>query len=626
MHGYAGKVLRVNLSTGQIVARPLDAEIARRTIGGRGLAAEILFSEVSAGIDPLGSDNKLVFATGPLQSTRIPGATRAVVCAKSPLTGSWGEAHAAGSFGPVLKRAGYDALIVEGVSPTPVYLWVSDDGVALQDASALWGRSVGDTVEAIRALTADKAEVAAIGCAGENLVRYAAVISGCDRAFGRSGLGAVMGAKGLKAVAVHGNQRTSMAHEQAAKDLVKKAVAQLMAAPERVTSMSTYGTAGGPEYANMLGSFPVNNYREGTSDDELLSRITGQTMVARGILRKNTGCVGCPLRCHLHAYLESSPYGPVHPEYGGPEFETIGVLGPNLGIYDPEFIVRANELCNAYGLDTINTGVIMGWAFECYERGYITGQDTAGLELTWGNVAAALELLERIAHRHGIGDVLAEGFQAAVSAFGEETAAFAMHVKNQSFAVHMPRARMGQALSYATSNRGACHLQGIHDTTIESGQIAPEIGIDESFKGLSRFSRECKAEFEAKAQNWRAVQDSLIICKFTSWDYGAIEPDVLVRLLNAATGQNYSTEEVLWAGERTWNACRMFNVRDGFSRKDDTLPERVGDAMTKGGSKGSVITKADLAEMLDQYYAVRGWDANGIPTKGKLQSLHLAVE
>jgi len=621
----SGRFLRVNLTTGEIAAQELDAAVARRTIGGRGLAAELLLSEMPAGVDPLGPDNKLVVTTGPFQNTPIPGGTRFAICAKSPLTGGWGEAHAAGSFGPMLKRAGYDALIMEGQSPAPVYLWVSDEGVELRDAGALWGLPTGDTLEAIRAQTSEKAKVATIGCAGENLVRYAAVVSDYNRVAARSGMGAVMGAKRLKAIAVHGRRQTPFADRQHVKELVKEAVARFTASPG-TESWRTYGTAGGVASANAMGSYPVKNFREGFSDDEQISRITGQTMVAEAILGRNSGCVGCPNRCHLRATVQDGPYGPVDPKYGGPEFETIGILGPNLGIYDPQYIARANQLCNMHGLDTLNSGAIMGWVFECYERGIITRQDTDGLELTWGNAGAALKLLQRIARRQGIGDLLAEGLEAAVAAFGPETAAFAMHVKNQTFAVHMPRARIGQALSYATSNRGACHLQGIHDTTIEAGRTAADIGIGERFKGLSRFSRELKPEFEVAAQHWRAVEDSLIVCKFTAWDYGPVEPDLIIRLLNAVSGGNYSAAEMQWIGERTFNACRLFNAREGFSRQDDVLPDRVGEPMSRGPSAGSIISKQDLQEMLDRYYALRGWDANGIPTPEKLQSLELPTE
>jgi aldehyde:ferredoxin oxidoreductase len=621
MNRYTGHILRVNLSTGEIATEELDADTAHRTIGGRGLAAEILLSELPAGIDSLGPDNKLVVVTGPFQNTPIPGGTRFAICAKSPLTGGWGEAHAAGSFGPMLKKAGYDALIVEGRAPAPVYLWISDEGIELRDASTLWGLPTGDTLEAIRAQTTEKAEVAAIGCAGENLVRYAAVISDYDRAASRSGMGTVMGAKRLKAIAVHGQRKTPFANGQRVRELAKEAVAQIMASPA-TESWRTYGTAVGVAAANVLGTFPVRNFREGFSHDEQINKITGEAM-AETILVRGSGCVGCPLRCHRHVAVQDGPYSPVDPKYGGPEFETIGAFGTNLGIYDLEYIARANQLCNMHGLDTLSTGMIMAWAFECYERGIITGQDTNDLELTWGNAAAALELLQRIAYRQGIGGLLAEGIKAAITAFGPETAGFAMHVKNQTFAVHMPRARMGQALSYATSNRGACHLQGMHDTTIEAGRIAPDIGIDERFKGLSRFSRELKPEFEIKAQHWRAVEDSLIVCKFTAWDYGPMEPGLIIRLLNAITGDNYSAAEIQWIGERSFNACRLFNVREGFSRQDDMLPDRVGEPMSRGSSEGSVITKEDLQEMLDRYYALRGWDPNGIPTPEKLRSLDL---
>jgi len=620
MKGYAGKLLRVNLTTKEIKEEAVEEIVAREYLGGRGLGAKILYEELDKGIDPLGPENKFLLLTGPLANTHIPGSTRFLIVTKSPLTGGWGDANAAGRLGPMIKRAGYDGIIVEGRADQPVYIWVRPGKVEIRDASHLWGKTTGETREKIRKETISDAEVAAIGIAGENLVRYACVISEYNRAAGRSGTGAVMGSKNLKAIAVYGNQKTQIADEGRFNRL-RKEMNKMILSSVFCESIKENGTAGAIAPHNFLGMYPAYNFREGVSDE--IDKITGETMTKTILIRRDT-CPACPVRCRRVVKVEGKYANEV--KYGGPEFETIGSLGACCGIYNLEVIVKAHELCNKYGVDTINTGLSICWAMECYEKGILSKQDLDDLDLKWGNSEAVLSLLEKIAKQEGIGKLLAQGLKVASEKVGQGSERFAMQVKNQAFPLHMPRGKIGQGLSFATSNRGACHVQGMHDTTMESSNIMPDIGFDESLAGISRLAKRKKPFIEMLAQNLRAAQDSLIICRFVSWDYGPTPPTHLVEILNAVTGWDMTVDEWMKLGERVFNLCRMFNVREGMSRKDDTLPARVSESLPRGLTKGSVITKEDLNRMLDEYYELRSWTKDGIPTEAKLKDLGLELQ
>ncbi|WP_003544142.1 aldehyde ferredoxin oxidoreductase family protein [Desulfotomaculum nigrificans] len=618
MKGYAGKLLRVNLTTGAIGSVELKPEVARKYLGGRGLAARILFDEVPAGADPLGPENKVVIGAGPLANSKIPGSTRYIVCTKSPLTGGWGDAHAAGALGPMIKKAGFDAIIIEGSSPKPVYIYVNNGSAEIRDASHLWSMETGACRDQIITETNPGAEVAAIGIAGENLVPYACVISEYNRAAGRSGTGAVLGAKKVKAVAFYGEAQLEMADPEKVDRIRKQMILDINNSPA-CQGFRTNGTANGVAPHNALGMYPAYNFKEGVSDN--IDLVSGETMT-RTILAKREACPNCPVFCRRIVKVDSGPYAS-DSRYGGPEFETIGSLGTCVGIYDLAAITKANELCNKFGVDTINVGLSIAWAMECYEKGILTKEDTGGLDLTWGNVDTVLYLIEAIAKRQGLGELLGKGLKVASEIVGKGSDAFAMQVKNQAFPVHMPRGKIGQGLSFATSNRGACHCQGTHDTNMEAGKIMPDIGFDEKFKGLSRLTKEHKAELEKLAQDMRGWQDSLIACRFVSWDYGPTTPATFAELLNALTGWDVTPKELMEIGERIFNLCRMFNVREGMNRKDDTLPARCGESLPRGATAGSVITKEDLNRLLDEYYELRGWDNNGIPTPEKLRSLGL---
>ncbi len=617
MEGYAGKLLHVDLTARRWWVQDLEASLARDFIGGRGLAARLLFEQIPPGCDPLGAQNVFMVATGPMAGSRIPGSTRHITACKSPLTGGWGEANAAGRFGPMLKAAGYDAVLVHGRAEQPVYLWIHDGEVEIRPAGEIWGKFVADARDEMLRQTHPGAEVAVIGPAGENLVRFACVISENNRAAGRCGTGAVMGSKNLKGICVYGTGRYRAADPEGLAQLRREAVATLVRAPSTRT-FREYGTAAGVAPHNALGMFPAFNFRKGYSPQ--IDAVTGESMT-REILTGRETCDGCPVGCRRVVAL--GPPWDVDPRYGGPEFETIGALGTCVGVYDLKAIARANQLCNQYGVDTINTGLSIAWAMECFERGLLNRQDTGGRELRWGDAEVVFSLIVDIALNRGLGSLLGRGLREAAREVGGGSEAFALQVKNQSFPVHMPRGKVAQGLSYATSNRGACHTQGMHDTTVEKGNIMPEIGIDERFRGLDRREKRLKPELVFLAQNYRAFQDSLIACRFTCWDYGPLPPSFLARALEAMTGMDWDPASLMQTGERIFNLCRLFNVREGMGRSDDVLPARVAESLPEGATRGSVITPEQLQAMLEQYYRLRGWDIYGVPTTEKLEELGL---
>ncbi|MFH1328495.1 MAG: aldehyde ferredoxin oxidoreductase family protein [Candidatus Bathyarchaeota archaeon] len=618
--GYAGKILRVNLSTDKVSEEKIPELALRKYVGGRGLAASILFKEVKSKIDPLGSANKLVFATGPFENTIMPGGSRYVACGKSPLTGGWGESHAAGVFGSMMKKSGYDVIIIEGKANSPVYIWVVSGEAEVRDGSKIWGLHVGDTDGAVKKETNANAAVACIGIAGENLVRFSSIISECDRCCGRSGMGALMGSKKLKAIAVWGDQKTAVHDEDRLRELARVMNVGIKLHPLS-KNFGKYGTAASVGPHNAMGIFPVKNFQAGVTDE--IEKVTGETM-AKDILVGRKACQNCVIGCRRHVKVKTSDYE-VDPKYGGPEFETIGVFGPMLQNTNLASIAMAHQLCNIYGLDVINTGIIIAWVMECFERRIITVNDTCGLKPKWGDYKVIFQIIEKIAKREGFGNLLSQGLKEVSQKIGKGSIQYAMQVKNQAMPVHDPRGKISQGLSYAVSNRGACHLQGMHDTSIEAGNVAPEIGIGEKFRGLGRMKKEGKAELTMLTQNWRSIEDSLIICKFIPWDYGPVMPKTVCEALNLITSWHMTVGDMMKVGERSFNLCRMFNVREGFSRKDDTLPPRMAESLPRGGTKGSTFTGEDLAKLLDEYYMLRGWDNEGIPTKDKLRELGIEV-
>jgi len=626
LFGYNGQILRVNLSKRRVSKERIEEPELKKFLGGRGLAIKILFEELKPRIDPLGPENKLVFAAGPLAATGFPLNSRWLVAGKSPLTGIWGEATCGGSFAVQLKRAGYDAVIVEGVSNSPVYVNINDDDVEIRDASKRWGKTTLETEIGIsrdlglKERREDNPAVVCIGPAGEKLVKFAAVVHTAHRAAGRTGLGAVMGSKKLKAIAVRGTKKAQVAHPEKVKQIIKE-VATECVTNKSLVWFSDYGQAGFVDVFQETGMLPTKNFQSATF--EHFEDISGKTM-ANTILKRKQACLQCPVACKREVEVSEGTYAPIDSRYGGPEYENVAALGSLLLISDLKAISKENQLCNAYGLDTISAGVIIAWLMECCEKGIITKNDIDGVNATWGNANAALTLIEKMAKREGVGNLLAEGIKKAAEKMGRGSMRYAMHIKGLEVPMHEPRAKKGMGLSYATSIRGACHMQSFHDTDFEAGNTAPEIGIS---KPLHRHdtSRD-KVDMIKRSQDWVAVTNCLLLCTAPAWvGYNYTKPAFLTDALNAITGWNLKVEDLMVVGERVNNLCRCFDAREGISRKDDVLPPRfTEEPLPDGPSKGQRIPKEELEGMLDNYYELRGWDKKtGNPKKQKLKELGL---
>ena len=619
MHGTTGKLLRVNLTNRKIKDEKLSEETLRTFLGGKCLGAKILYEELDPRIAPFGPENKLVFATGPLTGAPFPGNSRYVVMAKSPITGGWGESHAAGFFGPELKYAGYDAVIVEGASDEPVYLWIREGDAELRPAKGIWGKITGEAQKHIRRDVGDEeTRVAAIGPAGENLVRYASIISDLYCAAGRCGMGAVMGSKRLKAVAVRGTDEVPISDEKTFKALVKTVSDEAMAGWGE--DLLNYGTAEGLGGLNASGRLPTKAFMKCTFDES--DKISGETL-SRTIMKKPATCPACPV--YHYRIVETKGRYVTDPNYGGPEYETIASFGSLCMNHDLEAIAKAGELCNKYGMDTIATGVSMAFAMECYEKGVITKKDTGGIDLCWGNGDAIIKTIHRIANRESLGDILAEGVKKAAEKLGGGSQAWALHAKGAELPMHEPRGKKGVGLTYATSDRGPSHLQVYHDDSFENEiNIAPEIGIDSSLVPQSRTETgPRKVKLVKINEDLMALYNSLVVCRFLFFPAG-ISIKTFMDLFRSVTGWDVSPLGLLKVGERSFNLTRAFNAREGFTRKDDTLPERVMEPLTEGPLKGEAYSAQVLEGMLDLYYDYRGWDRRqGWPKREKLEELGL---
>jgi aldehyde:ferredoxin oxidoreductase len=619
LDGTTRNLLRVNLSDGTVKRERLKEHTLRTYLGGKCLGAKILFEELEPGIDPLGPENKLIFAAGPLTGAPFAGHSRYVVMGKSPLTGGWGESHAAGFFGPELKYAGYDVIVVEGQAEAPVYLWVHEGAAELRDATGLWGRVTGDVQAAIRRAVGDeKTRIAAIGPGGENLVKYASIMSDLYCAAGRCGMGTVMGAKRLKAVAVRGPTKVPIADEEAFAGLLKPAAERAMAGWG--TSLFNYGTDGDLIGLSQSGRLPTKAFQQGTFDGS--EKITGQTM-AQTILKDRATCPDCP-DFHYRIVETSGRYA-TDPLYGGPEYETCAAFGSLCLNDDLEVIAKANELCNKYSLDTIATGVTLAFAMECFEKGVITSKDAGGIDLSWGNGDAILAMIPKIAMREGLGDVLADGVKRAAETLGGDSTTWALHVKGAELPMHEPRGKKGVGLTYATSDRGASHLQVYHDDTFESeANAAPEIGIDATLIPQSRTETgPRKVKLVTISENLMGLYNSLVICRFVFYPAG-VPLQTLIDIFKAVTGWAATPQELLRVGERSFNLTRAFNAREGFTRADDALPQRVREPLADGALQGEAYPQQVLEGMLDLYYDYRGWDRRrGWPTRTKLNDLDL---
>ena len=609
--GYANKILHVDLTNSQIWVEEPPASFYRRYLGGQGFVAYYLLKEVPKGADPLGPDNRLVFATGPYTGVPFAGSGRSVTGAKSPLSGGFGEADAGGFWGAELKHAGFDALVISGTAPEPVYLWIHDGEAELRPAGHLWGKPTLETRQVLVEEVGDKnIRAAMIGPGGENLVRFACIMHDLKHAAGRTGTGAVMGSKNLKAVVVRGTGKTELADP----DRVKSLAGWMRDHWEDTNkNMAKYGTAGGVNSLNAGGVLPTRNFAQGQFEGHEL--ISGEAMVDT-ILIETGGCFACPVHCKRVVKVEDEGME-VDPIYGGPEYETIGSFGSLCGVDDLKAISVANQLCNAYSLDTISTGGMVAFAMECFERGIITLEDTGGLDLRFGNAQAMIEMTRQICERQGLGRLLGEGPAALVARFGPEAARYSMSVKNQYFPMHEGRARHGQALGYAVSPTGADHIHNIWDNGFAGDRIGEdqfELGIYEPMLATELGPNKVRAYMYLS--NWVTLHNYLGNCFFISWSR-----QQMAELMQGITGWRTNLWELLKTSERILTMARAFNIREGLTRADDSLPDRMTEALpTHPG-----VSKQELQEALTLYYSMMGWDPDsGVPTLGKLLELDIA--
>ncbi len=606
MFGWRGKLLRVNLSTGKIIVDPLDPKAARDYIGGRGLGIYLMNQELNPLCDPLSPENMLIMATGPLTGTKAPTGARYMIMTKSPLTGAITCSNSGGKFPAAFKQTGFDAVIFTGKADKPVYLIIENNKACLKPAGHLWGKTTHDTTDALLAETHETAKVACIGPAGENGVLFASVMNDKDRAAGRSGVGAVMGAKNLKAVVVNGDQKTQLADEQGFKTVNKKFNDTFRkAARENPPPLRLHGTAVTIMATQNYGVLPTKNWQQGTFDN--WENIHGETLTEKYLV-KNSACFSCPIGCGRKTKVEVKGF---EGEGEGPEYETVYAMGANCMIDNLAAVTKANYLCNEYGMDTITMGATIACAMELYDMGCLTKKEV-GRTLKWGDAKALVELTKQTAFRQGFGDVLAQGSYRMAQKFNHPE--LAMVSKKQEFPGYDPRGSQGMGLAYATSPIGGSHMRG-------DPAYFELLGVPTT---IDRLEWKGKANLVKLWQDFFCIIDAAGLCVFYSVrNLGNLELEILptriLELINTATGANYTLEELTQAGERISTAERQFLVNAGFSRKDDSLPPRMTkDPLPDGGSKGSVC---HLEDMLDDYYALRGWSNDGIPLPEKLSEL-----
>lgn len=603
-YGYAGNIIEVDLFREKIRVEELKEEDVEYFLGGQGIAARKLFENLNPEIDPLAPDNILIFMTGALTGTIVPGACRTVVVARSPLTMGWGEAHFGGFWGPELKKAGYDGIVIKGRSKEPVYLLVYNDNIELRDASKLWGLTTSATEQYLRKELEDEGfKIACIGPAGERLVRFACIISD-ERAAGRTGMGAVMGSKLLKAIAVRGSKEVRVKNPEVLKRNIARLYPLIMSYPP-TQILSSYGTNGEMLSFYEYGDVPIKNFTKGEWSG--IVKIEGKSIVKKYLVR-HKACFSCPIGCWKHVKISEGEFKGT--EGRGPEYETAASLGALLLNDNPESIIYLEKLCNDLGIDTISTGVTIAWALEAFEKGIITEKDTEGMKLKWGDYKLIIKLVKMIGIREGFGRLLGEGCYRAAKTIGRNSIRFAMHVRGTEIPMHDPRAFKGMGLQYATSNRGACHMQGFF-LRVEQGERIPDLKI---YKRVDRFEVKDKGWMVAVVEDWHEVLDALGLCKFVQ-----IYPGHVAGFYSIATGRLKRVRDLQLAGERIYNLKRMFNIICGRGGEYDRLPERfLKEPLAEGGARGKIV---ELDVMLKEYYEYRKWNTHGIPTLEKLGEL-----
>lgn len=609
---FTGKILRVNLNKEITSTETIKNIFYRRHFGGRGLISYILLNELEAKIDPLGPKNKLIFACGPVTGAPISGSGRNSVGAKSPLTGAYGEAEAGGYWGAELKRAGFDAIIVEGKASTPVYLWINDQKAELRDASKLWGLEIKKSQETIQSELDDKrVKVAQIGPGGEKLVRYASLVNDMNHVAGRCGMGAVMGSKNLKAVAVKGSKRMTVSKPKRLANLAKWMTQNVK---NLAYALHTYGTGDAMDAMEATGNLPVRNFRDGDFPevDQIDARaVKEQVGVGMGT------CFACAIACKKEVTVEA-PWT-VQKEYGGPEYETLASLGSNCGVNDLKAICKANELCQRYSIDTISTGVTISFAMECFEHGLLTTEDTGGIDLSFGNAKSMIKMVELIGEKQGLGALLAEGTKRSAEKIGKGAEDFAVHIKGQEVPMHDPRLKRGEALGYAVSPTGADHVHNIHDTFLypQLPKKYNSLGVLEPVP-VEDFGPK-KVRLYKYVGDWRTLNNFLVMCLFPPWNVNQ-----KVDIVRSVTGWNTTAFELMKVVERGNTLARIFNIREGFTEKDDWLPSRFFQPKTSGALNKTSVKPEDLQTAKLLYYEIMGWTEQGVPKKSKLDELNIS--
>jgi aldehyde:ferredoxin oxidoreductase len=621
IHGTTAKILRVDLSTNSIEIEEFTEDFYELYPGGKALAGFILLNEMSPHTDPFAPENVLVIANGLLTGAPISTATRYVVSARSPLTMGYGESEAGGFWGPELKMAGFEAIVVKGHAPEPVYLWIQEGEAEIRPAGHLWGRLTAEVQESIRAeLSDDKIRVLQIGPAGENLVRFAGITNDLRHFNGRNGMGAVMGSKNLRAVAVRGRRRyQTMAHDPDTLMKLGRKLAKGVRENPLSWDLQQRGTPGIVEPLNVSGILPTRNFRQGAFEN--VDEIKWEAY-EKELLIARRSCYACAVRCKREVAV-----GGKTSVYGGPEYETLASFGPNCGVSDLQVIAKANEMCNSYMLDSISTGATIAFAMECFEHGLIGLDDTDGLDLHFGNAEAMLTMIDWIATRKGLGNLLAEGVMRASESIGSDAHFFALHVKGQELPMHDPRGKYNVGMGYAISEIGADHLVVAHDPTLANPDSTPfknarSLGITISQPARSLSDEKMKHFFIL--EQLTSLEKVIGYCFFGPAPRSYIHPDEVLLSINAATGWNLSMEEALMIGERATNLARVFNAREGFSRKDDVLPERLYQGLENGALQGEAMPRDEFKKALTILYGLKGWDLEtGNPTRERLEDLSL---
>ncbi len=617
MYGVNGKLLNIDLTLGKIWIDAIPEEDFRKYLGGSGLAAKLIMERTNLSYvndRPLDGRSPLVFISGILVGTGAPTGCKGSVCARSPQTGIWNEGTVGGFFPTELKKTGFDGLYITGKAKEPVYIWINDGDVSLLSAKHVWGKDTFATDEILRQQTHERARVACIGQAGENLSAMGNVMMDGQhpRTAGRGGLGAVMGSKNLKAIVVYGTKKPTIHNRE---KLMAGAKAMVPTIKEKASGLTKFGTGGGVMATEKSGDMPIKNFLLGNWT-EGASKVCSQATEAAGMIKGKHAGFACPIRCAAYVSIDHEDYQDV--EMNRPEYETYGGFGPVVLNDDLETVILANHLCNSYGMDTISVSMTIGFAMEAFEKGLISLEDTGGLDLSWGNRDAIIKLVHLMAKREGIGTLLTHGTRYAARKIGPRADEFAMHVKGMEFPMHDPRCWTSMALNYATAARGACHLESM-SYCAEGGVLNPDLGMSERFTASPEHPDYDMAEMVLKMQHLMQGFNATGMCKLSN--RGGVGAGKLAEWVSNVTGWDMSVEEFLEAGERLFNLKRLYNNYLGVTRKDDTLPARLlYFSRPSGGSEGKLPT---LGKMLDEYYKLRQWTEDGIVEKGKLIELGL---